>query len=298
MGILGRTKTPGRAGLLMAPVFQVVPVAGLILVLQLHPAMGQNPQQRILSQVGLDQKLDEQVPLELVFRDEEGHRVSLGDYFRGKPVILALVYYECPMLCNLILNGLAASLKTLAFDVGREFEVVTVSFDPRETPELAAAKKHSYVQQYGRPGASEGWHFLTGDETSVAALTEAVGFRYAWDEETQQFAHAGAILILTPEGRLARYLYGVEYPPRDLRLALVEASENKIGSPVDQLLLLCFHYDPMTGKYGFVIMSALRILGLATLLALGTFIFIMVRRDLKGDGTGTASARDARETEA
>lgn len=232
-----------------------------------------------LRQVGIDQRLNEQVPLGLVFRDEEGREVELGKYFGAKPVILSLVYYDCPMLCTQILTGLVGSLKALKFSVGDEFTVVTVSFDARETPELARAKKEGYLTRYGREGAAQGWHFLTGDQASIDALTQAVGFRYAWDEQTKQFAHASGIMVLTPEGKLSRYFYGVEYSPKDLRLGLVEASANKIGSPVDQLLLFCYHYDPATGKYGFVIMNAIRVLGVATFLGLALLIIILKRRE-------------------
>jgi protein SCO1/2 len=232
-----------------------------------------------LRQVGIDQKLNSQVPLDLVFTDEYGQAVRLGQYFGKKPVILSLVYYDCPMLCTQVLNGLTGSLKALKFDVGRDFEVVTVSFDPREKPELARQKKEGYMVRYGREGASAGWHFLTGDEASITALADAVGFHFVWDEETKQFAHASGIMILTPEGKLSRYFYGIEYAPRDMQLGLVEASNNKIGSPVDQILLYCFHYDPQTGKYGFVIMNALRVTGFATFFGLALLIFLMKRRE-------------------
>ncbi|MCS6817070.1 MAG: SCO family protein [Blastocatellia bacterium] len=233
----------------------------------------------ILQNVGIDQKLDAQIPLELVFRDEQGRAVSLREYFGEKPVILSLVYYECPMLCTLILNGLLRSLRALPLTVGKEFTVVTVSFDPREGPELAAAKKRTYVQSYGRPEAEAGWHFLTGEQESIRRLTEAVGFRYAFDPQTGQFAHASGIMVLTPQGRVARYFYGIEYAPRDLRLGLIEAAQGKIGSPVDQILLYCYHYDPKTGRYSLLIMNVLRLAGIATVLVLGGFIFVMFRRD-------------------
>jgi protein SCO1/2 len=232
-----------------------------------------------LRQVGIDQRLNNQVPLNLVFADENGQQVELGKYFGRKPVILSLVYYDCPMLCTQVLNGLAGSLKALKFDVGREFEVVTVSFDPREKPELARQKKDGYMARYGREGGGAGWHFLTGDEASIKALADAVGFRFAWDEETKQFAHASGIMILTPDGKVSRYFYGIEYAPRDMQLGLVEASNNKIGSPVDQILLYCFHYDPQTGKYGFAIMNAIRITGFATFFGLALLIIMMKRRE-------------------
>lgn len=234
---------------------------------------------RVVKEVGIDQKLDSQVPLDLVFKDETGRQVKLGDYFGSKPVILTLAYYECPMLCTMVLNGVASTLKPLSFDMGKEFEVVTVSINPKETPELAAKKKVSYIRSYGRPGAERGWHFLTGDEENIRKLADAVGFRYVYDPNTGQYAHAGGMMILTPEGKLARYFYGVEYPSNDVRLGLVEASQNKIGSPVDQVLLLCYHYDPVTGRYGLIISRMLMGGGILTLGLLGGFIFVMLRRD-------------------
>ncbi|MFQ5676003.1 MAG: SCO family protein, partial [bacterium] len=216
-----------------------------------------------LSGISIEQKLNEQIPLEVNFRDEAGRSVQLRDYFGEKPVILALVYYECPMLCSMILNGLLKSLNALSFDVGDEFNVVTVSFDPGETPELAAAKKRTYMSKYGRQDAENGWHFLTGDEASIRKLTASVGFNYTYDPETDQFYHASGIMILTPNGRLSKYFYGVEYSIKDLKFGLMEAASNKIGSPVDQLLLYCYHYDPETGKYGVVIMNVIRVFGSA-----------------------------------
>jgi protein SCO1/2 len=231
-----------------------------------------------LRNVGIDQRLNEQVPLDLVFRDEAGKAVRLGDYFKGRPVILNLVYYECPMLCTQILNGLVSSLKVLSFTVNKEFDVVTVSFNPKEGPSLAAAKKEGYLNRYGRPGVADGWHFLTGNEESIQALTKAVGFRYAFDPQTGQYAHASGIMLLTPQGRVSRYFYGIEYAPRDLRLGLVEASANKIGSVSDQLLLFCFHYNPHEGKYSAIIMNFIRMGGVLTLLALGSGWFFWMRR--------------------
>lgn len=232
-----------------------------------------------LRDVGLDQRVNEQVPLDLVFRDETGRSVKLGDYFGRKPVILALAYYECRTLCPLVLDGLLKSLRTLSFTAGEQFTVVLVSFDPRETPAVAGARKEKYLTRYGRPGAADGWHFLTGDPASIGTLARGIGFRYAYDAKTDQYAHASGILVVTPEGRIARYFYGIEYSPRDLRLTLVEASANKIGSLVDQVLLFCFRYDPATGKYGVIIMNSIRLAGLATVLVLGTFISVMIRRE-------------------
>ena len=235
-----------------------------------------------LAGVGIDQKLDRQVPLDLTFRDEAGRTVPLSSFFSGrKPVILALVYYQCPMLCTMILNGVESSLKAVSFDPGRDFEVLSVSFDPKDTPQLAASKKQMYLRRYGRPGTANGWHFLTGDEANIQALTSAVGFRYKYDAASGQFAHASGIMVLTPQGRLSRYLYGVEYAPRDVRLALVEASENKIGSPVDQLLLFCYHYDPATGKYGAMTMNILRASAAGFALLCGAFLLIAIRRDVR-----------------
>jgi protein SCO1/2 len=239
---------------------------------------GSNGLPSALQNVGIDQRLNEQIPLDLQFLDETGRSVRLSEYFGRKPVILSLVFYECPMLCNQVLNGLVGSLKAQSFNVGEEFDVLTVSFDPREGPALASAKKLSYMQRYQRPGAEKGWHFLTGDEKSIEALTRAVGFRYSYDAETNQFAHASGIMVLTPEGRLARYFYGIEYAPKDLRLALVESSAHKIGSPVDQLLLYCYHYDPVTGKYGPTIINIIRLGGLLTMLGVAALIFFLQRK--------------------
>jgi protein SCO1 len=235
------------------------------------------PPPSILKQVGIEQHLNGQLPLDLKFRDEIGREVKLGDYFGKRPVVLSMVYYECPMLCGEVLNGEASVFSTLRFDIGKEYDVVTVSFDPRETPDLARAKKRTFVERYGRPGADEGWHFLTGQPDSINALTKAVGFNYAWDRQTQQFAHAAAIMVVTPDGRISRYFYGVEYSPKDLRFGLVQASASKIGNVVDQVLLYCYHYDPRTGKYGPIISRALSIGGALTVLILGGFLVIMFR---------------------
>jgi len=233
----------------------------------------------ILREVAYDQRLNEQLPLDAVFRDETGQEVRLGHFFGSKPVILTLVYYECPMLCTVILNGLVQSLERLQFDVGKEFEIVTISFNPTETPTLAAAKKQTYLERYKRPGAAAGWHFLTGDEAAIRRVTETVGFRFAYDPERKEYAHAAGIVVLTPDGRISHYFYGVEFPPRDLRLGLVEASEHKIGSPVDQLLLYCYHYDPKTGKYGAAVMNIMRLGGLGTVLLLAAFIIVSRMRE-------------------
>lgn len=230
-----------------------------------------------LQNVGIEQHLDEQIPADLNFRDETGKPVRLGDYFGKKPVILNLVYYNCPMLCGEVLSGLEGALRVLKFDVGKEFDVLTVSFDPRETPDMATKKKAEFLKRYGRAGAAGGWHFLTGPQESIDALTKAAGFQYQYDPKTGQFAHATAIMILTPEGKIAQYYYGVDYAPKDLRLGLIQASQNKIGTLADQVLLYCYHYDPTTGKYGAVISRVLKLAGLATLLGLGILMTVLIR---------------------
>jgi protein SCO1/2 len=230
-----------------------------------------------LKHVGIEQHLNDQIPADLQFVDENGKSVRLGDYFGKKPVILNLVYYRCPMLCSEVLSGLESSLKVLKFNVGNEFDVLTVSFDPTDTPQTATLKKADYLKRYGRPGAADGWHFLTGTQSSIDALTNAAGFQYQYDPKLKQYAHATAIMILTPEGKIAQYYYGVEYPPKDLRLGLIQAADNKIGTPMDQVLLYCYHYDPDTGKYGAIIGRVLQLSGLATILVLGSFIIAMFR---------------------
>jgi protein SCO1/2 len=262
-------------------------VAALLACATLAPAQyAQPPEARppegkppILEHVGFDQRIGDVVPLDLPFRDEDGKTVPLRTFFQGKPVVLVPAYYECPMLCTLVLNGVVSALRALPFDAGKEFQVVVFSFNPRETPALAKEKKATYLSEYRRPDAAAGWHFLTGDQDSIAKLTQAIGFRYAWDEAQQQYAHASGIVVVTPQGHLARYFYGVEFAPRDLRLALVEASSEKIGSVVDEVLLFCFHYDPATGRYSRVALDAVRAGGLVTVLALGTFIVVMIRRE-------------------
>jgi len=236
-----------------------------------------------LQGVAIEQRLGATVPLDSLLLDEAGQPVRLGRYFGKRPVVLVLAYYNCPMLCTQVLNGTLAAMRAISFDAGREYEVVTVSFDPRDKPRDAAAKKAPYVKEYGRPGAAEGWHFLTGSAASIERITEAVGFRYRWDESRGQFAHASAIYVLTPEGRVSRYFFGIEYAPRDLRLGLIEASNRKIGTPVDEILLYCYHYDPAAGKYGAVVMNMVRFAGAAAVLALSTFLAVMWRRDAKRD---------------
>ena len=273
-------------------------IAAFSALLVTLPAFGQGMTKGIMSppanvrppgllNVGIEQHLDEQIPADLNFRDETGKPVRLGDYFGKKPLILNLVYYNCPMLCNEVLAGLESAMRVMKFDVGKEYDVLTVSFDPRETPEMATKKKAEFLKRYGRAGASDGWHFLTGPQESIDALTKAAGFQYQYDPKTGQFAHATAIALLTPEGKIAQYYYGVEYAPKDLRLGLIQASQNKIGTLADQVLLYCYHYDPNTGKYGAVISRVLQLSALATILGLGTLMVVLIRL---GSGHGGHTA--------
>lgn len=235
-----------------------------------------------LKTVGIEQKLGETLPLDSVFTDETGKQVKIGDYFnKGRPVILALVYYECPMLCNQVLNGLTGTMKGVSLDAGKDYDVVAISFDANENgrSDLASNKKASYMERYGRPGTENGWHFLTGEQSQIDAVTQAVGFTYEWDEATKQFAHASGITLINPDGRISKYFYGIDYAPRDVKLGLVESAENKIGSVTDQLLLYCFHYDPSTGKYGFAILNALRAMAIVTLLGMGAMGIVFWRRN-------------------
>ncbi len=232
-----------------------------------------------LRDVAFDQRVNQQVPLDLALRDEDGRQVRLGDYFGQRPVILALVYHRCQNLCPLALDGLVRALRPLSFSAGDQFSVVAVSFDPRDLPAMAAARKAEVLRRYGRPGAAAGWHFLTGEEAAIRRLAAAVGFQYAYDPATDQYAHATGLVILSPRGTIFRYLYGIEYSPRVLRLSLVEAAENRIGSPIDQVLLFCYHYDPATGRYSLLVMRLVRLAGLATVAGLGTLILVMWRRD-------------------
>ncbi len=252
------------------------------------------PPPQILNNISIEQKLNSAVPLDLPFTDENGQAVKLGDYFGKRPVVLALVYYDCPMLCTEVMNGMVSAFSVLKFDIGKEYDVVTVSFDPREKPALARAKKTTYVRRYGRPGAEQGWHFLTGEPTAITALTKAVGFHYQWDPQTQQFAHATAIMVLTPQGKIAQYYYGVEYSPKDLRLGMVQASQGHIGTAVDQILLYCYHYDPRTGKYGAVISRVLQVAGAITLLLLGGFLIAMFKLEPKHTKSGPAAGPGGR----
>jgi protein SCO1 len=233
----------------------------------------------LLKDVGIDQKLNDQIPLGLTFRDEHGTPVQLRQFFGQKPVILSLVYFNCPMLCTQVLNGLTSSLKLQSLDAGKDFNVLTVSIDPTDKPLIAEARQEMYTGMYGRAGAAQGWRFLTGDEPQIKQLATAVGFRYAFDADSKQYAHASAIMVLTPEGKISRYLYGISYPSRDLRLALVEASEGKIGTPVDSILLFCYHYDPHTGKYGLLISRVIQAGGGLTVLLLAILIAGLARKE-------------------
>jgi len=242
-----------------------------------------------LQNVGIQQNLNQQIPLGLAFHDESGKPVTLGEYFGKRPVILNLVYYNCPMLCGEVLAGLTSGLKVLPLTMGRDFDVLTVSFDPRETPAMAAEKKKVYLQRYRRPGGEQGWHFLTGSAESITALTRAAGWQYQYDSKSGQFAHTTAIAVLTPQGKISQYYYGVEYAPRDLRLGLVQASSGQIGTLIDQVLLYCYHYDPSSGKYSAIISRVLRVAALVTMLALGSFLFIMFRLGSSNHNLGRAA---------
>jgi protein SCO1 len=244
-----------------------------------EPGMTSSTMPAPLREIGFDQNLDKHIPLDTAFTDETGHAMKIGDYFGTRPVVMVFAYYDCPMLCTLVINGLASALDVLSLEPGKDFEIVTVSFDPRDTPATAAGKKAAYIARYKRPGPAVSWHFLTGEQASIDRLTRAAGFRYVWDKETKQFAHPTGVIVLTPDGRLARYLFGIEYGPRDLRYAIIEASNGKVGSAVDSLLLYCYHYDPMAGRYGVAIMRVVRIAAAATVLALGAFIVVMVRSE-------------------
>lgn len=283
---MGQGNKPRRRGAI-APVRSWVTSASLLLAMVVCPERGaaqlMDPLQNIgtrpelLKQAGIVQKLNDTIPLDLRFRDEHGDTVELAQYFGSRPVILSLVYYNCPMLCTQVLNGLERSLRLIPMDIGSDFNVVTVSIDPTDRPVLAEAKQALYTGLYGRPGGAQGWHFLTGDEPEIKLLAESVGFRYAYDPDSKQYAHPAAIMLLTPEGRISRYLYGITYPSRDLRLGLVDASEGKISSPVDAILLFCYHYDPHTGRYGLLISRVLQLLGILMVVIGGILMIILFR---------------------
>lgn len=238
----------------------------------------------VLKKVGIEQKLGDQMPLDAVFKNEDGKQVKLGEYFgKGRPVILALVYYECPMLCNEVLNGLTGSLKGISFDAGKDFDVVSISFDARENekPDLAKNKKAGYLERYARPNSENGWHFLTGTQEEIDKVTKAVGFNYEYDQQSNQFAHAGGVMIITPEGKISRYFYGIDYAAKDLKFGIMDSAQNKVGNPAEQLLLYCFHYDPSTGKYGLAVINVIRIGGVLTLLGMGGMFFVFWRYNKK-----------------
>jgi protein SCO1 len=275
---VGRSSTGLHAVLLLLLIIAIAPPRaasqGMTKGIMSPPSNVRPP---YLENVGIEQHLDGQVPADLSFVDDTGRAVKLGDYFGTKPLILNLVYYNCPMLCGEALAGLTGALRLVKFDVGNQFDVVTVSFNPNETPAIAAAKKKDYLGRYGRPGAASGWHFLTGPPESINALTKAVGFQYQYDPRINQYAHATAIMVLTPQGRISRYFYGVDFPPKDLRMGLVEASQGKIGNAVDAVLLYCYHYDPATGKYGAIVTNILRLGAGVTIVLLGGLLLILFR---------------------
>lgn len=255
---------------------------------QMGPANTKSP---ILDKVGIAQHLDAQLPLDLTFTDDSGNQVQLGQYFGKRPAILALVYYQCPMLCSEELNGLVGALQMVSFKPGKDFDVIVASIDPSEGTDLAAAKKRTYLKRYGHPETADGWHFLTGTQPNIDALTKAVGFGYTKipgpDGKLNQFAHASSIQIVTPQGKLAQYYMGVEYSPKDMRLGLVEASANRIGSPVDNILTYCYHYDPGTNKHSLIVARVVQLGGLLTLAILGGFMWLMFRRDMRRDNMPT-----------
>jgi protein SCO1 len=275
------------ACVLAASVFAAVPAHAQYAAGPQRPnAVNQKPE--VLEKVGIDQKIGQQLPLDLTFKNEAGRDVRLGELFGGRPVVLALAYYDCPMLCTQVLNGMTGALKTLSFDAGTDFEVVVVSIDPKDNFQVAAHKKASYVEHYGRPQTAAGWHFLTGQESSIKPLADALGFRYVYDANIKQYAHGAAIYVATPKGVVSRYLLGIDFAPRDLRLALVEASNNVLGSVVDQVLLLCYHYDPATGKYGAAAINAVRVGFLATVGGFLTFLFVSLRGERRASAKATA----------
>lgn len=232
-----------------------------------------------LREIGFDQLIDHQLPLDARFTDDEGREIALGSLYGKRPVLLSFVYFTCPLLCTQVLNAMTATVSNLPLEAGKDFDLVVISIDPKDTPAVAAAKKAEFVHRYKDPTASSGWHFLTGTEPEIRRVAAAAGFKYSWDEQTQQYAHPTGIIVSTPDGRLARYLFGLEFGPRDLKLALVDASEGKVGTLADQLLLYCYHYDPMTGRYGIYVMRVLRIAGVLTVFSIATFILVMLRKE-------------------
>jgi cytochrome c oxidase subunit 2 len=271
-----------RAGILQVclgiALFLGMTVSAAAQLAPMPPGVQQNQLPPALQNVGIEQRLNDQVPLDLHFRDEEGRDIELARYFGQRPVILTLVYYQCPMLCTQILNGVDRSIKVLSFELGRDFEMVSVSINPRETPQLASEKKYQYLRSYTYPEAAAGWHFLTGSQDSIERIASAVGYKYAYDPKSDLYAHASGIIVLTSTGRISRYFYGIEYAPRDLRLGLIEASQNKIGTPVDKVLLYCFHYDPSTGKYSLLVLNLVRLGGILTIIGIVLLLIIINRK--------------------
>jgi len=266
-------------GMALALAVWIAPVSAQVGRMAPPPGDAAGDRPGLLSQIRIDQRLDHQVPLDLPFVDEQGREVRLGDYFGRRPVILALVYYECPMLCTQVLNGLVTALGVMNFEPGREFEVLAVSINPREGPGLASQKKAAYLDRYGRPHTAGGWHFLTGTQESITALADAVGFRYAYDEAIKQYAHGAGIEVLTPKGVISKYFYGIEYSARDIRLGLIEASEERIGTRIDDFLLFCYHYDPATGQYGAAVLRLVRVGAIATVVVFLSFLAVSLRRE-------------------
>jgi protein SCO1 len=264
----------------MRPRWPLAAAGMLAILFAAGPVCAQQKPRTAVPEARIDQRLDTQVPLDLTFRDESGHARVLREYFRGKPVILVLAYFRCPRLCSLVLNGLSDALKQIKdYEIGREFDVLTISIDPRETPELATAKKQAQVEEYGRPGAAEGWHFLTGDADAIERLADAVGYRYFYDATKDEFAHASGITVLTPAGKISRYYYGIKYVPLDIKYGLEDAADEQIGSPVSRpLRLLCFDYDPATGRYSVAVLRLVRVGGVLTMLAIGSIMFFSWRR--------------------
>ncbi len=259
----------------------LVVMLGLVCLLPQSDARAQQTVGGVVSQVGFDQKLGIQLPLDLRFHDDTGRDLRLGELFGRRPVILAPVYFRCPLLCNQLLNGLTRSLKPVSLAAGQDFDVIAFSINPAETPDLAGPKKRAYLEQYDRPGSANGWHFLVGDQPAITALTEAIGFRYTFNPQTELYAHAAGVVIVTPEGRIARYFYGIDFPPKELESELTRARAGQIGNPIGRLLLLCYDYDAATGKYTLSIMRLLRVAGTATAVALGAFVCLMFRREAK-----------------
>jgi protein SCO1 len=278
-GLNGRIARTVLSGVLIATVASTAPAAPPRVPDADGPIVPSNAMPEPLKAVGYDQQLGDPVPLHLAFRDEAGRAVKLGDYFGRRPVVLVFAYYRCPMLCDMVLQGVTGSLKSLSFDAGEQYEVVVVSIDPKETTKLAAETKAETLSRYGRSGTEGGWHFLTGEQDPILELTQAAGFRYSYDKERDQYAHAAGMMVLTPDGKISRYLFGIDFAPRDVRLALIESAEGRIGNLTDQILLYCFHYDPVYGRYSAMTMNILRLAAAASVLGLGLLIVLLKRRD-------------------